>query len=460
VVGDLPSWLALARSRFMNDAIHPTTTSTPRALVVASDASKRRPLVEILSNQGLRVREADNSARALDVLTVEPFDLVIPVEDALHAGDKNLVAEVKAFDDATAVVAVVDSPELAHEALAAGAYDVFAEPVDTERLAVVVDHVAETLRLRERSAVLDRMVNGGAHLGALLTRDPHMIGVVDAIRRLARYRTPVMIVGERGTEHEEVARALHDQGRGDTPFVPVTASALTVAELRRHQSAADGGTLFIDDVTAVAADVAAALTAMLEETEVGTGHERPVRIVVGYPHPTRPSMEGGDPRTALYRHFDGAVLELLPLRKRRGDAVLVARELAAGIGRDRGRDLALAKPVEEALLSYQWPGNLDELKTVVAAAATTASGPSIEVHDLPAPLAEHAGNAGQTVTTRKLRDLEIQHLRQVLQETQGNKSRAARILGLSRWALQRKLRKHGISLENDANEQIPPSTEA
>ena len=142
------------------------------------------------------------------------------------------------------------------------------------------------------------------------------------------------------------------------------------------------------------------------------------------------------------------MLTLPPLRERRGDAVLVARELAAGIGRDRGRELAISRAVEDACSRYPWPGNLDELKTVVVTAATAANGPAIEVHDLPATFAEYAGSAGQAVSTRRLRDLEMQHLRQVLEETQGNKSRAARILGLSRWALQRKLRKHGISLDD------------
>jgi two-component system response regulator AtoC len=434
----------------MNDALDttPSPSAPQRALIVASDAAKRRPLVELLSGQGLRVREAESVPRAMEVLEEEPFDLVVPVEEVMHGPGSNLISDVRAFDDATAVVAVVDTAECGRRALAAGAYDIFPAPVDGERLAVVLDHIGETSRLRERSAVLDRMVNGGAHIGALLTRDPHMIAVVDVIRRLARYRIPVMIVGERGTEHEEVARALHDQGRPDAPFVVCQATALTAAELRKHQSAADAGTLFIDDVTALAADVSAALTAVLEETNVAS-EERPLRIVVGYPHPTSPTNDPRDPRADLYRHFSGATLELSPLRKRRDDAVLVARELAAGIGRDRGRDLGIARSVEDALLSYPWPGNLDELKAVVAAAATSANGPAIELHDLPAPLAEHAGTGGQVVTTRRLRDLEIQHLRLVLEETHGNKSRAARILGLSRWALQRKLRKHGISLDDD-----------
>lgn len=434
----------------MNDALEKANSPTiaPRALVVATDAAKRRSLAALLHERGLRVREVEDLPRAREVLAAEPFDLVVPVDDVLLGPGKDLIASVRAFDEATAVVAVVDSAETGHRALGAGAWDFFASPVDAERFAVVLDHVGETLRLRERSAVLDRMVNGGAHLGALLTRDPHMITVVDAVRRLARYRSPVMIVGERGTEHEEVARALHDLGRPDAPFVATSASALTVAELRAKQAATDGGTLFIDDVTQLAADAGAALTAVVEESMTATD-ERRIRIVVGCPYADCPQFEPGDVRADLYRLLAENTLSLKPLRERRGDAVLIARELAAGIGRDRGRELALARPVEDALLSYQWPGNLDELKTVIATAATSANGPLIEAHDLPAPLSEHAGSTGQTAGFRRLRDLEIQHLRQVLEETHGNKSRAARILGLSRWALQRKLRKHGITLGDE-----------
>jgi len=430
------------------------TTQSPsvpaRALIVASDSGKRRQLAEILSNQGVRVREAESVPRAWETLTGEPFDVVVPVDEVLHGPGKRLIEELNEFDENTEVVAIVDSDECGHRALAAGAYDVFASsPIDSERFAVVMRHVGETLRLRERCAILDRMMNGGAHLGGLLTRDPRMIAVLDTVRRLARYRTPVLVVGERGTEHEEVARALHDLGRPEGPFVVGSASALTVAELRELQTAAAGGTLFVDDVTVLAADVAAALTALLEEGST-SGEARAPRIVAGVPSATPPATEPGDARSDLYQRMSATVLPLPPLRERRGDAVLVARELAAGVGRDRGRDLTISRAVEDALMNYPWPGNLDELKSVVVTAATAANGSAIEVHDLPAPLTEYAGGSGQAVSTRRLRDLEMQHLRQVLEETRGNKSRAARILGLSRWALQRKLRKHGITLDDPA----------
>ena len=441
------------------DTEHITTQSRSapsRALIVASDSEKRRQLAELLSKEGIRVREAESVPRAWETLTGEPFDVVVPVDEVLHGPGKRLIEELNQFDANTAVVAIVDSDECAHRALAAGAYDVFASPVDSERFAVVMRHVGETLRLRERCSVLDRMMNGGAHLGGLLTRDPRMISVLDTVKRLARYRSPVLVVGERGTEHEEVARALHDLGRAEGPFVVGSASALTVAELRELQTAAAGGTLFIDDVTALAADVAAALTAVLEEGST-TSEARAPRVVAGVPAAAPPSAEPGDARSGLYQRLSATVLTLPPLRERRGDAALVARELAAGIGRDRGRDLTISRAVEDALMSYTWPGNLDELKSVVVTAATAANGAAIEVHDLPAPLAEYAGAGGPAVNTRRLRDLEMQHLRQVLEETRGNKSRAARILGLSRWALQRKLRKHGITLDEPAGAGAAPS---
>ena len=120
----------------------------------------------------------------MEVLEEEPFDLVVPVEEVMHGPGSNLISDVRAFDDATAVVAVVDTAECGRRALAAGAYDIFPRPSTANVSPSSSDHIGETSRLRERSAVLDRMVNGGAHIGALLTRDPHMIAVVDVIRRL------------------------------------------------------------------------------------------------------------------------------------------------------------------------------------------------------------------------------------------------------------------------------------
>jgi len=418
------------------------------ALIVAADAGKRRTLVDLVAGRGARAREAENGTRAWELLGAEPFDLVVAIGEVSSGDGKSFVAAVRELDETTAVVAVVDSAERGREALSEGAYDVFTRPLDRDRFLVVIGRIHEAIALRARCGVLEQMLNGGTRLGGLFTCDPHMIHVVDGVRRWARYRAPILIVGEPGTEHEEVARALHDLGRPDGPFV-ASSAALTVAELRAKHAEAAGGTVFIDDVAGLAADVGTALSVLLEE---GTAESARPRFVVSYPYADPPTIEPADPRSQLYRHLTENLLRLPPLRERRGDAVLVARELVAGIGRDRGRELAIGRAVEDALRAYTWPGNLDELKTVVAIAATAANGPTVELYDLPAPIASLAGAVPEP-PTRRLRDLEIQHLRQVIEETGGNKSRAARILGLTRWALQRKLRKHGITLEGSARDE-------
>ena len=113
----------------------------------------------------------------------------------------------------------------------------------------------------------------------------------------------------------------------------------------------------------------------------------------------------------------------------------------------RGADLA--PEVEEALVGYDWPGNVDELRDVLTAATRTAGGRAIEVQDLPPILRGRSDSGrGHAAESRLLRDIEVQHLRQALLETHGNKARAARILGLSRWALQRRMQKHGIRMED------------
>ena len=415
-----------------------------RTLIVASDADLRRQLAGVVIERGGSASETDGVARAWERLSA-PFDLVVLVASDANGDVEEFVADLRTFDDDIMALTVVDSTESGRLALLDGAFDFFVAPVDRERFAAVLEHVRERAWLRKRDAVLERLLDGGARVGALLTRNPRMLEIVVDVMRLARYRTPVLVVGERGTEHEEVARALHDIGRPDAPFVATAASAVTVAELRSLTASAANGTLFIDDLGAIAADVAAALTALVEDA-LGRVEGSAPRVVAGHPQPLPPTAAPDDPRGDLYARFQPATLILPPLRERREDIVLVARELAAGVGRDRGRDLHVARGAEDALMAYDWPGNVDELKSVVVTAAAAANGPAIETYDLPAPLAER-GEAVHAGGFRRLRDLEVQHLRQVLEETRGNKSRAARILGLSRWALQRKLRKHGISLD-------------
>ena len=416
-----------------------------RVLIIIADGDLRGSLRAFLGSRQADVWEADTAARGMGMLRRRPVDLVVAGPDALRA--MALVGDVRAFDAGIEVIAVVSAPEPGRAALAAGAYDFFLEPVDLERLAVVVGHVTDARAARERLELQEEQLQGSARLGDLAARDPRVIRVFQLARRLARYDTPVLIAGEAGTGKESLARALHGVGRADGPFVALAGADASLEELARVTAAARGGTLFIDDVMAFSPEVAAALVTFLDRAG-GAGNEDggAVRVIAACREDAGRRCGQGTLREDLYLRLAEASLALPPLRERPDDIVPIACELLRAAGDEAS---VLGREAADALLAHDWPGNVDELRAVLTVAAAAARGRAIEPRDLPPSLRK--GQAASPEPTedenRRLADIEAAHLRRAISETHGNKARAARILGLSRWALQRKLRKYGISME-------------
>ena len=432
-----------------------------RALLVGGAAEVRRSVREVLARQDALAWEAESVAGAWSAIRRHGPDVLIATTEVLRGGGARFVADVRRFDERVEIVAVVDTSERGRRALRDGAYDFFVEPLDLDRLAVALRHIGETVRLREDADLLAAQDGGPLRIGGLVAGDPRMIRVLTAVRRLGRYDMPVLVIGEAGTEKEAIARALHALGRAGRAFVKAEAGALTSAELARTYGQARDGTLFIDDVTALPTEVTAALAAALSPDGAEPAEEGRVRIVAGCPEVAPAWAEPGTVRGDLHARLSGASLLVPPLRERRSDIPLVARVLMRAVAGDGGHAVEIGHDTEQALVAYDWPGNVDELQRVLAAAAALAGGSRIEPRHLPAPVCEERLAPSEDAPTRRLRDLEAQHLRQVLIETGGNKSRAARILGLTRWALQRRIRKHGIDESRPASagsdEREPPA---
>lgn len=413
-------------------------------LIVGAESDERRQLVDFLANHEADVVEAGDPAQVWPLVRRRPVDVIVTTPDALARQPEHLVKDVKDFDDSIEVVAIVDAPERGHGALAQGAYDFLLAPIDFPRLGVVLRHVAEIAELRERSDVLTQQMEGVVRFGEFMTCDPRMIQLFTRARRLARYRAPVLITGERGTGKESLARALHELSNGTGPLLIVSGSTTSVEELNRAHADARGGTLFISDAAAMTPAVADRVTALLDRPAATNGDEaETVRVVIA--REERRDEPSHDPLTEeIERRIGAGRLAIPPLRERRSDVRVLAREIASA----NGQAGELAPEVEDALLAHDWSGNVDELRDVVSAAARAAGGRSIELQDLPAALRRADSARSQGSESRLLRDIEVQHLRQALLETHGNKARAARILGLSRWALQRRMQKHGIRMED------------
>jgi len=417
-----------------------------RGLIVTADTELRDSLRACLGSRQVDVWEADTAERGMRMVRRRPVDLLVAGPDTLRG--TALVSDVRTFDAGIEVIAVVGAPELGHEALAAGAYDFFLAPIDIERLSVVVQHITDATAARERCEVQEEQLRGGARLGDLVTRDPRVIRVFQLARRLARYDVPVLIVGEVGTGKESLARALHTLGRASGPFVVLAGEGATSEDLARMTAAARRGTLFIDGLMALLPEVAATLVTLLDRAgSAGDEDTSAVRMIAACREDAGRSCGQGTLREDLYLRLTEASLALPPLRERPDDIVLIAYELLRGAG---GEAPALTREATDALLTHDWPGNVDELRAVVTDAATVASGRAIAVCDLPPSLRGERAGAPEPGEDegRRLSDIEATHLRRAISETRGNKARAARILGLSRWALQRKLQKHGISVED------------
>jgi len=421
----------------------------PRILIVGGEPELRQKLSEFFAGKGAQVRNAAGAAEGLGLLHCGPVDLVVAAGAVAGEDGGRFLADVRGSGEAVAVVAVVDVAERGRDALTHGAYDFFLEPIDFERLDAVLSNITEAAELRERSAVLGQLIDAPVRLCDLVTQAPRMIKLFATVRRLARGEAPVLIEGEPGSGRESLARALHQLSGARGAFVAIEGGGLSVEELQRAHAEACGGTLFIDGVAAVGSEVAVTLVALLDRRATGRSATDTVRVVASAGKGTARAARQGTVHDDLYTRLAEGRIAVPPLRERPGDISVIAREFLCRFAPGGKEVPQLSREAEAVLLAHDWKANVSELRTVVEAATASAQGPCIEPQDLPQPLRSRAPLASDRMqgAGRSLRDIEVEHLQNVLLETRGNKARAARILGVSRWALQRKMQKHGIRLE-------------
>ena len=428
-----------------NTPMHNSHTQRIGVLIVSGDGAARGGLRDFFASRQTEIWESDSAARGLAVLRRRPVDLVVVGPDVLRDQDSGVVAGVRAFDDQIEVIAIVDSAERGRVALADGAYDFFLDPVDFERFDVVLRHVGAAAETREQRSLLVQQAERPARFGRLVSESPRMIALFTVAQRLARYETPVLIAGEPGTGKESLARVIHELGRGARPFVAIEAASATIESFELAVAEAVGGTLYVDAVLALAPQVSGALIALLDG---GGAREREssARVIAACREDAGRRCSQGTVQEDLYLRLSSVTLDVPPLRERGEDVLPITYEILHGLG--TGNGVTLGRGAAEALTRYEWPGNVDELRATLETAQAAASGPAIELHDLPPALRQGQPEVEEPVSgeSRYLSDIEAAHLRKALAETRGNKARAARILGLSRWALQRKLQKHSISI--------------
>jgi two-component system response regulator AtoC len=449
---------------------------TPSVLTVDDDAALGKVLGALLAQGGLAARHVVSGADALAALEAHPFDLVVTDLRMPGMDGMALLAQVALrWPDVPVVMLTAHgNVPLAVEAMKAGAADFVLKPFDREDLLYVLRKaLAGAARERERDVAPSP---APAASSELLGDSQAMRAVHALIRRAAPGDATVLILGESGTGKELVARAIHDGSpRRAGPFVKLNCGALpdplleselfgyekgafTGAATRKpgRVELAHGGTLFLDEIGDVTPPMQVKLLRVLQEREIERlGATVSIKVDVRFVAATHRDLETmvaqGHFREDLYYRLNVVPLRLPPLRSRPEDIAPLARHFAALHARSHKKPMELASDAVERLRLEPWPGNVRQLQNFLERLVVLSDGPVIDVRDVERELAPAPGapaapahDAGIPLDAAR-REVEKETIRNALARANGNRTVAARILGVSRRTLYNKLEEHGIA---------------
>jgi DNA-binding NtrC family response regulator len=442
-------------------------SEAPDRILVVDDAPDTVEVIERnLRARGYVVFTAPGVAEAIHLLEQTPLDLVITDLKMPKASGIELVRHIHENYRDMEVMMITGYPSIggAVDAVKMGAQDYLAKPFTDEELAAAVERALAKLRAR-RMAGAPAFRTPSAPAG-LIGESPAMRKIFRAIAKAAPTSATVLITGESGTGKELVARAIHySSPRASAPFVPVNCAAipetLIESELFGYVKGAftgatetragffqtaDGGTIFLDEVSATSPSMQARLLRVLQERAVsmlGSARPRPVdiRVVAATNKQLKALVDKEAFREDLYFRLNVLTIELPPLRERGDDVLLLIRHFAGVFAAETGKPAPVFSDATlDVLRRYRWPGNVRELENIVQRLVVMADADRIDVPDLPSLMRFSA--VAPPGLDRTLAEVEAEHIRNVLAGAGGNRTRAAEILGIDRKTLREKLKGH------------------
>ena len=448
----------------MSTPIANLTSSPIRVLAVESDGAVCEQLRQVLTFAGHGVRCVPDASQALRVLADEAVDVILA--DAVTVGPDGLTALLAAPAQQAGIAVVVGGVDASRSRVAAlrqGAQDCLARPYDADELLPVLERAAQTA-FRGRELASLRAVLGGHAESVLIGRSPAMQRLRELVQRAAGSRSTVVIAGEAGTGKELVARTIHalsDASRGPCLLVECTGRDTGSLEAELFGTGGDGahpasrgvlaracgGTVILDDATALPPALQTRLLRVLQERALGGGTDTAEFRLLVTVREERTPLGSQPPRYDLLGRAGVFSIAIPPLRDRRSDIPLLASHFRERFARDTSSTApALAPDVVASLIGYEWPGNVRQLEHYVgrlmlmapgARASFDAPSPSLGPNASPPSLVEAARAAHWT-----LDDLEREYITRVLDEERGHQSRAAQLLGIDRRTLYRKLKQY------------------
>jgi len=439
-------------------------------LVVEDEQTSRELCAEVAESCGMKVSAATTAEEALEVLESRAVDIMLTDLKLQQSNGLELLKRVHDLYPQVAVVVLTQfgTIDSAVAATRMGAVDYVTKPFHVEDLKTRLMRVARDVDLHQENQLLREQLRTRPGFGGLIGVSQRMQRVYKMIEKVSKHEYPVLILGESGTGKELVARSIHFSGARKTrPFAPVDCSALAPSliesELFGHVKGAftgavqarqgllevaQSGTLFLDEIGDMPVDLQAKLLRALQEREVkpvGSTERRhiDVRIIAATNRDLEAAIRSGGFRQDLYFRLNVVQIKLPALRERKSDIPLLVTSFLEKFANPRGESRNISEEAMRQLVAYDWPGNVRELENAIERAVALGSGPIVHVGDLPTnlqyPSTERAPEKDELLP---LDELERRAILRTLRETSGDKLAAARMLGIGKTTLYRKLKQY------------------
>src|SRR3989454_5409488 len=443
-------------------------------MIVDDERAIREACREIAQSLGFNTCVADSAEHAYRLLDAQGVDVVLLDLKLPGAGGLEALHQIRQRrpDASVIVVTGYGTVQSAVQAMKNGAYDYVTKPFSMDELKLLLERVSAHMKLKTENRMLREKIKSKQGFGSIVGRASEMEKLYRIIAKAAHSAHPVLILGESGTGKEMVARSIHFSGPfRDKPFIPVDCGSLVPTLIESELfgyvkgaftgavqsrdgllAIAEGGTVFLDEVGELPVDLQAKLLRAIQEREIRpVGSTRRIAINVRILAATNRDLEQavaqGTFRRDLYFRLNVLSLRIPPLRERRQDIPLLAAPFLERLSRASGHERSVSDEAMKALLAYDWPGNVRELENCLERACAFTTGPMIQVADLPssihsAPGTMPIGIEGTTTKILPMAELEKQTILNTITQLNGDKLLAARLLGIGKTTLYRKLKEY------------------
>jgi two-component system response regulator HydG len=469
----------------------PTPSQPLRMLVVDESRSVRKMCCEVAESFGFAGTEAESISAARKLLKRRDTAILVLDLTQQEGGDRALLAEMKSICPDALVIGTSASATIASavEIMRAGAFDYLAKPFTLDLLARTVDRANKRLCFDSERRKLRAAMSSASGMMETLGQSAQMEHLYQILSKVADSRHPVMILGESGTGKEHVARSIHSTSRdGSRPFISVDCRSMSSISLQRLLfgelwktadkmsssrqgvlSAPDGGTVFLNEIGNLTLDMQARLARVIKEKRISSPDgmrtdQLSVRILAATSCDLAQMLKDGSFRMDLYCSLSLVNLKIPPLRRRPEDIAFLAQRFLEKIGRLTGVVRTLSEETLQVLETYDWPENTRELETAITQACTSSPGPQLEVDHLPQNILTFvrstvAKQTGTSTSLMKLRsnsskenvitiaNVEKHAILTVLKQTNNDKRIAAKLLGIGKTTLYRRLKEYEACAE-------------